>query len=172
MNFEEFTQVVEKISRVWPAFAQWLHDMDDAGGHLREWYSRFEEFAVGDAFEAIRKKSYATVGQFGHRTMFEDLLRDLRAMAASQSYKADTASNIEAAHRPQSAMAVAHNSQQEMRMYETIANQVYAKWNIPRGAAHPTPMVTAKNRGIDQEVKSEIRDRFREWVREATGVAL
>ena len=170
MDWFDFLGLVSRMGHISPLFKDWLDDRDDKEPYLQEWYESYKRFTAPDASAVLTGRKEKGFGQWGHKTLLEDVLGDLRALADDRLRKERTEEQISMSYDYQS--HTSQDTKDDRRMYETICHEVYRKYDIPYGAQHPSPMVSAKRKGVLEEVRSEIKERFAAYAWEEHQVRL
>lgn len=183
MNFYQVAEAVETLRKSNPLFGGWLDSMEarDFEDTVRYWANRYEPYDYEELNKLIGEQNAAGWGELEPSTVLEALWRRLRALNAEDDNQGTQ--GLEASTTQPGLWEGARTTFQEIengresareqcQMLETIYMEVYAEYGIEIKKGGPSGMHAAKLAGKDEEVKKEVRRRWRAWVKENMGVTL
>ena len=92
MNKEQLTSVIDKIAGLSPAFSEMVATAGE--GFIESWSERFASVSVSVVETCLLKRFDEGLGQWGHRTILEDVLRDAKALAGEMHRRDESRRNI------------------------------------------------------------------------------
>ena len=189
MNNFQFNESVRYLTTMNPLFDRFVSKMDDGGAadFFAFWARELESYEMDDFKATVDQISREGWGEWEHPHGLERVMERLRDARAKEVRRERNAEVIAQGYYPENASPGLwdgarttfqeiengrQSAKEQIAMLETIYMEVYAEYGIEVKKGGPSGMHAAKLAGKAEEVKAEVRRRWRAWVRETQGVTL